>query len=156
MTWQQQLHPHLQREHNTIGFQKQSISLSFEDFFYSVVTPAPVLGKGSWWFICHSWAAKSLVKGSVPAEWWAFLRPRRVGKKGLCSELPTPLACFWVLWKWGHSKQTIHPDEWIMMHMFTEWDFCSTFSVHSAKKDTQIKRHFSACDQSFCGALKEK
>lgn len=113
-----------------------------QKYFYSVVTPAPVLGKSSRWFNCHSWAAKSPVKGSVPAEWWAFLRPRRVGKKGLCSGLPTPPACFWALWKWGHSKQTIRPDEWIMMHMFTEWDFCSTFSVHSAKKRKTDKEAF--------------
>lgn len=119
------------------------------NYFYSVVTPAPVLGKSSRWFNCHSWAAKSPVKGSVPAEWWAFLRPRRVGKKGLCSGLPTPPACFWALWKWGHSKQTIRPDEWIMMHMFTEWDFCSTFSVHSAKKKKRGTQIIKSCFNSY-------
>lgn len=131
--WKTSLRRNLEQITNNKSSQQHTGLFGY--FFLQCSPPGPVLGKSSWWFNCHSWAAKSLVKGSVPAEWWAFLRPRRVGKKGLCSGLPTPPACFWALWKWGHSKQTIRLVEWIMMHMFTEWDFCSTFSVHSAKKE---------------------
>lgn len=100
--------------------------------------PAAVLEKSLWWFNCHSWIAKSPVKGSVC--WVVSISEAQAGgEERPLFGLPTPPACFQALWKWGHSKQTIHPDEWIMMHMFTEWDFFSAFSAHSEKGMTQIK-----------------
>lgn len=89
-------------------------------FFYSVATSAHVLGKVH----CDSIVTHEWPKAQWKALCWLsgehFWGPGSSGRKAFVWCFP-PLASFWALWKWGHSKQTIHSTERIMMNTYTGW-----------------------------------
>jgi len=58
------------------------------------------------------------VKGSVPAECRAVLRPGRVGRKPFVPGFHSS-GRLWGALETGRGKQTMRPDEWVMMLVLT-------------------------------------
>lgn len=121
----------------------QTLYLNFTKIFFQCSYPGWCIWESSRWFNCHSWVAKKPHEKRCAGWVVSITEAQAGGKRSLCLGLPTPSACFWDLWKWGRSKQTIRPDEWIMMHMFTEWKVCSTFLQY--KRRCRDKDVFQTC-----------
>lgn len=108
---------------------------------------------------CDSTVTHERPKAQWKALHWLsgehFWGPGGWGRKAFVPGFPLHQPAFGLSGNGGTVNKC--PVEWIMMHMFTEWDFCSTHFVRSAKKeDGWINRHFSLYCQSVCHERKIK